>query len=91
MTHEPSPAGAGSRSQRPGRQNQVITKRERECLEWAAIGKSTWDISEIIEVSEACVTFHIENAKRKLHAVNRTHAVVKALMRGLIIPDVSTV
>lgn len=61
-----------------------LTPRERECLEWVALGKSTWEIASILGVESSAVTFHIENAKRKLNVANRTHAVVVAVVRGLI-------
>ena len=66
------------------KRKSVLTNREREVLQWTAVGKSTWDISQILHLSEASVVFHIENAKRKLEVSNRTHAVVKAIMLGLI-------
>ncbi len=69
------------------RKKSVLTARERECLQWAAIGKSTWETSMILHISEASVVFHIENAKRKLDVTNRTHAVVRAIMLGLISLD----
>lgn len=69
------------------KRKSVLTNREREVLQWTAVGKSTWDISQILHLSEASVVFHIENAKRKLGVTNRTHAVVKAMMVGLISLD----
>ncbi len=69
------------------RKKSVLTARERECLQWAAIGKSTWETSVILHISEASVVFHVENAKRKLDVTNRTHAVVRAIMLGLISLD----
>lgn len=61
-----------------------LTLRERECLQWTAVGKSTWDISAILGISERTVVYHLENAKIKLDVFNRSHAVVKAIMTGLI-------
>jgi len=69
------------------KRKSVLTAREREVLQWTAVGKSTWDISQILHLSEASVVFHVENAKRKLGVTNRTHAVVQAIMLGLISLD----
>jgi LuxR family quorum sensing-dependent transcriptional regulator len=62
----------------------LLTSREREVLRWAADGKTAWEISVILRISERTVKFHLIQASRKLNAVNRTSAVAKALARGLI-------
>jgi len=70
---------------RPERQRRdLLTAREREVLRWAAGGKTSWEISVILRISERTVKFHLVEASRKLNAVNRTSAVAKALARGLI-------
>ena len=61
-----------------------LTPRETECLSWVAHGKTTWDISVILGISERTVIYYIENAKDKLDVHSRPHAVVKAVMTGLI-------
>lgn len=61
-----------------------LTPRERECLKWAANGKSEWEISQILGISEHTSEKHLINAKTKLKAVNRAHAVAEALRRGYI-------
>ncbi|MBC7905156.1 MAG: LuxR family transcriptional regulator [Rhodospirillaceae bacterium] len=63
-----------------------VTTRERECLLWSALGKSSWEISEILTISEATVNFHMQNAMRKLEVYSRPHAIVKAVMMGIISP-----
>jgi LuxR family transcriptional regulator, quorum-sensing system regulator BjaR1 len=71
-----------------GRPNQQkrdgLTAREREVLRWVADGKTSWEVSVILRISERTVKFHLIQASRKLNAVNRTSAVAKALARGLI-------
>jgi len=62
---------------RPAR--HVLSKGERETLRWVAAGKSSWDISVILKVSEATVNWRIKKATEKLEAINRTQAVVKAI------------
>ena len=61
-----------------------LTQRESECLTWTANGKTSWEISVILGVSESTATFHLRNAGVKLKASNRAHAVAKALQLGLI-------
>ena len=61
-----------------------LTLREREVLQWIAAGKSSWDVSVILGISERTVNWLISRACRKLNAVNRTHAVVNAIRAGQI-------
>src|SRR5215467_11320672 len=68
--------GAGPRGE--------LTLREREVLQWIAAGKSSWDVSVILGISERTVNWLISRASRKLNAVNRTHAVVNAIRAGQI-------
>lgn len=68
------------------RRPSVLTRREEEVLTWLARGKSTFEVSGILSVTERTVLYHIENAKKKLNVTNRTHLVVKAAMEGLIHP-----
>lgn len=61
-----------------------LTPRERECLQWAAVGKSEWEISQILGISEHTSEKHLLNAKTKLGAVNRVQAVAEAIRHGYI-------
>lgn len=61
-----------------------LSKREVECLRWAAIGKTDLEISMIMGRSRATVRFHIHNASMKLNAVNRSQTVFKAAQLGYI-------
>ena len=61
-----------------------LSKREVECLRWAAIGKTDLEISMIMARSRATVRFHIHNAALKLNAVNRSQTVFKAAQLGYI-------
>jgi LuxR family transcriptional activator of conjugal transfer of Ti plasmids len=54
-----------------------LTSREIDVLFWTAEGKSTWDISQILAISESTVNFHINSAKRKLGVYSKPHAVAK--------------
>lgn len=62
----------------------VLSKRETEALQWAAEGKSEWEIGVILGISEHTSEKFIRSACAKLHAVNRTQAVAQAIRMGLI-------
>ena len=62
----------------------LLSPRERECLQWTAAGKTTWEIAAILCISQNTVDGYIASATRKLGAVNRTQAVAVALRRGQI-------
>ena len=66
--------------------NIGVTTREREVLTWAAAGKSAWETSAILCISEATVITHLDNIRRKLNASNTTQAVVTALRFGDLQP-----
>ena len=61
-----------------------LTKREIECLRWAAVGKTDKEISLILARSHATVRFHIQNAGEKLNAVNRSQTIFKAAQLGYL-------
>jgi LuxR family quorum-sensing transcriptional regulator LasR len=63
-----------------------LTPRERECLNWTARGKSTWEISHILSCSEAAVNFHVKNIRAKFGVNSRRAAAVIATQLGLIDP-----
>ena len=63
-----------------------VTPREREVLTWVALGKSAWEIGEILHIAKRTVDEHTQTAMHKLGAVNRTQAVAVALRGRLIEP-----
>lgn len=64
----------------------ALTPRERECLSWVAIGKSSWEIGRVLGITEATVNFHLGNVTAKLGVRGRILAVSKAIRLGLINP-----
>jgi DNA-binding CsgD family transcriptional regulator len=64
--------------------DSILTNREKEVLNWLKQGKSSWDISVILGISERTVNFHVHNIMQKLEAVNRTQAIAVATSMGLI-------
>jgi len=65
-----------------------LTPRERECLTWCAVGKTSEDIATILGISEGVVRIHLQSAQHKLNCLNRTHTVAKAITYKLIFPDI---
>lgn len=77
--------GAVGRLLAPGDATPVrLSPRERECLQWSARGKTAWEVGEILKLSQGTVAWHLNNAKSKLGVYSKSHAVVKAVMLGLI-------
>jgi DNA-binding CsgD family transcriptional regulator len=63
---------------------QALTDREREVLQWAAMGKTSDETAAILAVSHKTVEAHIKSAMIKLGASNKTQATVQAVYRRLI-------
>jgi len=61
-----------------------LTDRERDTLAWVAEGKSDWEISVILGLSETTVRFHVDNGRKKLGAVNRAQAVARLAAARLL-------
>jgi DNA-binding CsgD family transcriptional regulator len=61
-----------------------LSKREVECLRWAAIGKTDHEISMIIGLSHATVRYHVHRAGEKLNSVNRAQTIFKAGQLGYL-------
>lgn len=62
----------------------ALTKREAQCLRWAAIGKTDSEIAELISRTHGTVRYHLNRSSEKLGAVTRTQAVFKAGRLGYL-------
>jgi DNA-binding CsgD family transcriptional regulator len=62
----------------------ILTCREHACLNWAAKGKTSWEISQILAISERTVNFHLSNCIRKTNSCNRQQAISKCVAGGHI-------
>lgn len=62
----------------------VMSKREIECLKLTANGLTSVDIAANLKLSVHTANQHLATSAQKLNAVNRIHAVAKALRIGLI-------
>lgn len=61
-----------------------LSQREKECILWAARGKSSMAIGVILGISRNTVDFHIKNVMRKLEVSSRTVAAIRAVNFGII-------
>lgn len=61
-----------------------LTVREKDVLRWTAEGKTAYEISQILSISERTICFHINNVVSKLGASNKTQAAVKAAALGML-------
>lgn len=55
----------------------ALSPREFECLEWAAQGKSAWEIGRLLNISRRTAAFHLDNAKMKFGVRTICQAVAK--------------
>src|ERR1700676_3770537 len=63
-----------------------LNDREGEVLTWAARGKTSAEIAQILGLTKRTVDFHTDNARSKLGAATRTEAAIKAATGRLIKP-----
>jgi DNA-binding NarL/FixJ family response regulator len=64
--------------------SEKLSAREIQVLGLISLGKSNKEIAGLLFVSEDTVKMHVKNILRKLHANDRTQAVVIAIQRGLL-------
>lgn len=64
-----------------------LSRRELEILRAVMAGKSNLAISEELDITESTVKSHVKNILAKLGASDRTHAVTKAIQRGILRSD----
>ncbi|TCS62488.1 helix-turn-helix transcriptional regulator [Varunaivibrio sulfuroxidans] len=63
-----------------------LSPRERECLLWTSKGKTAAEIAAILNISQETVVTYLKQSCAKLDVFSKTHAVVKAVCFGLIVP-----
>ena len=63
-----------------------LNPREIEILTWAARGKTSSEIAQILDLSKRTVDFHADNARTKLGASTRIEATIKAATQRIINP-----
>jgi len=55
-------------------------------LTWVARGRTSAQIAEMLDMPKRTVEFHLDSARTKLGASNRTEAALKATLGRLIKP-----
>jgi len=56
-----------------------LSKREEQCLLWAARGRTYQEIADVLGISFGSVKTHLDTGRHKLHCLNLTHAVAVAI------------
>jgi len=63
----------------------ILTDRQRDCLLWAARGKTDWEIGCILSISEETVARHIKQACERYGVNKRTLLMIRTLFDGTLI------
>jgi LuxR family quorum-sensing system transcriptional regulator CciR len=61
-----------------------LTDRQRDCVVWAARGKTDWEIARILGVSHDTVIEHLRHARQRYGVGKRAQLTVHALFDGSI-------
>ncbi|MES1981730.1 MAG: LuxR family transcriptional regulator [Pseudomonadota bacterium] len=62
----------------------ALSAREQEVLQWMMQGKTNWETSRILGITERTVKFHVQNILAKLNSSSRGHAIAQAIGQGLV-------
>jgi DNA-binding CsgD family transcriptional regulator len=57
----------------------LLSPREYQCLEWAAKGKTNWEIGGILGLTRKTVAGYLDSARTKLRATTRSEAVARLI------------
>lgn len=74
-------------SARPRLAPAQLSRREVQCVRWAAAGKTTAEIGTILSLSVSTVRFHLRNAAEKLGATTRARMIQIATGHGFLGPN----
>ena len=66
-------------------QSRALSPREVDAMTLLAVGYSRAQAANSLSISEHTLRVYIESARSKLGALNTTHAVARAMSRGLIV------
>lgn len=64
--------------------HSLLSAREREVLQWMIEGKTNWETSRILGISERTVKYHVHNILVKLQSSTRGQAIAHALEQRLV-------
>ncbi|MEM7775608.1 MAG: LuxR family transcriptional regulator [Pseudomonadota bacterium] len=74
----------GTPNDEDGDDDITLTEREREIIGWVSVGKTNWEVSKILALSEKTVEKYLASIASKVGAVNRAHTVAELLRRRVI-------
>lgn len=57
-----------------------LSRREVECLQWLALGKTLGEAATILGISERTLRFHVNNARERLGVSTTVQAIVSAAL-----------
>jgi len=61
-----------------------LSDRQRDCLYWAAQGKSDWAIAKILGISHETAIQHLKEARGRYGVGNRTQLAIHAIFDGAL-------
>ncbi|MDT8760552.1 LuxR family transcriptional regulator [Sphingomonas psychrotolerans] len=61
-----------------------ISDRQRDCIYWAARGKSDWETSQILGIGHDTASQHMKEARKRYGVTNRTQLAIHALHDGVL-------
>ena len=64
--------------------NKFLTSRENEIFQMLVKNKDTFEIAEVLGISEKTVRNHISNVIQKLGVNSRTQAIITLAKSGMI-------
>ncbi|HEY4070366.1 MAG TPA: helix-turn-helix transcriptional regulator [Sphingomicrobium sp.] len=67
-----------------------LSSRERQVLERVALGRSAKEVAVELGIAHRTVERHIENARYKMRARNKTHMIAKAVICGELVLATAT-
>ena len=62
----------------------MLTDRQRDCLVWAARGKTAWEIGRILGITEETAVRHLKQARERYGVDKQTSLLIRALFDGII-------
>lgn len=65
---------------------EKLSVREKECLLWAALGRRTGEIADLLGLADTTVNEYLNRAMKKLGAKTRSEACTRAVICGILKP-----
>ena len=70
-----------------GRNVPRLTRREAECTALIALGKTDWEIGQILGIAQTTVRYFISRAKQRYGVFRRSELVARAIVDAQVIRD----